>query len=203
MPLDHEPIMQPSLQSLYMKEYQRAQECKRSGKLPDDPVGFSDDDSYKAECSVIPKEALRGASVDSLIPSDFKLVWGHGSRCCVAALPFDNGCNNKAQMEMQGTWESFINNGRYLRILNVMRTTRLAVGFTSVAEAPGKYYDLLPDMLQKDVDQGGCSFDVAYLNPRDMFDPTDRKYFMEKCQKALGNLKKILGAMSLNNGDLN
>lgn len=203
MSLDHEPIMQPSLQSLYKKEYERAQLCKRTGKLPEDPVGFSDDDSYKAECSVIPKEALKIATLDSLIPGDFKLIWGHGSRCCVAALPFDNGCNNKAQMEMQGSWEGFINNARYLRILNVMRTTRLAVGFTSVAEAPGKYYDLLPELLQKDVEEGGCSFDIAYVNPRDLFDPTDRKYFMGKCQKALENLKKILGAMPYHEGGLN
>ena len=89
MSFDGEPMMQPSLQSLYKKEYDRAQACKRTGRLPSEPVGFTDDDSYKAECAVIPAEALKNASLEGLIPNDFKLIWGHGSRCCVAAF---DGC---------------------------------------------------------------------------------------------------------------
>lgn len=192
-----ETFMHSSLQNLFLQEADRARKNSGSGKVLPEAAESADLDSYRAECGVIPKGAFKGITFDGL-PREFKFVWGNESKCCVVALPFDDGGNMKEAMKIDGSWESFIENKKFLRLLSVMPGNKMTTGFPNMSTAPGRYFDLLPDEIKADVNAGGCTFSVEYKNSGD-----NREWFIGQCQKALENLKRLLGTGGAGDGSLN
>lgn len=194
---DHEPIMQKSLQNLFGSERDRAQNAKNAGELLSKPEEMASIGAYRSENSVIPPEAYETIDLERMIPDDFKLYWGNNSLCCAVSLPFDDGGNNRAQMQTQGTWDSFLNRQQFLRLLSVMPNSKLTNGFGSFASTPARYFELLPEELRRDVDEGGCTFYVIHRNPQQLYDADDRARFITNCNKALQNLERFLASGNL------
>jgi hypothetical protein len=194
---DPEPIMKKSLQNLFGEERDRSRKAKEDGVPLSRPEESSDIDGYRAENAAIPSRAYESLDIDSMLPKDFKNYWGNNSLCCAVFLPFDDGANNKAQMQIQDSWDSFVADRRFLRLLTVMPTSKLTQGFGSFADTPARYFELLPEELRRDVDDGGCTFEVKYANPRQLDDSADRAWFIAQCEKAIQNLRRYLASGNL------
>jgi hypothetical protein len=146
-----------------------------------------DDDIYRDECMALPENFLQGLDLDSMLPDDFKSLYPQGTKCCMAVLPFNDGCFGKNHLSPQ-KWQEFVNAPlpTFLRALMV-QPNGLTQGF---ADIPANYYDIFPAILRKDVNEGGASFRVDY-NRKDKLD--DREWFLAQCERALNNLRKFFG----------
>lgn len=185
--------MQLSLQNLFQREYARAKRNGGSGKVMPPPDESADIDSYKEELATLPAAAYKDLSIEALLPKDFKNTWGNDTKACLVFLPFDDGGNMKDGMLTQGSWDKFLTEKKFMKLLEV-RATKLTNGFPNMSDPPGRYFELLPVEIRKDISEGGCSFHVEYKNPQNLYDTEDRAWFAGQCQKALENLKRILGA---------
>jgi hypothetical protein len=179
-----------TLKDLFDSGHARVARGKK--EVPKTAVETVTDEGYMKECAALPKGALEKIDFDEMLPSDFKLYWPDSTICCLAVLPFNDGCFGKEEMQTEGKWGSFLKNKSFLRLLMVMPLTKLTSGFGNVGEPAGRYFDFLPDILKKDVSEGGCSFDVRYENALDSGNTKDRAWFIAQCNQALSNLKNFL-----------
>jgi hypothetical protein len=196
--IDQAPETKNDLRILFSEEFDRVSLARQKGGSP---VSSSDESAYepvpeevyKNQCSVIPKKAFNGIDFDRLLSRDFKTHYRQGSTCCVAVLPFNDGCFNKEEMTFENKWEAFILNKKFLRLFDVNLRTGLTSGFGGHASPAGRYFEFLPELLKKDISEGGCSFTMEYTKPADPNDEYDRRQFIENCNTALNNLKIFLG----------
>lgn len=184
-----------TLKKLFNTEHERVRIAATEGReLPAGSASPVTDAEYKNECGALPPSAFENLDFEGMVPSDFKMYWPDGTICCLAVLPFNDGGFGMDEMKNEKKWKDFLDNKRFLRLFMVMPLTKLTSGFGNSGERAGKYYELLPDVLKKDVNKGGCSFSVRYDNPSDSKIVKDRQWFIAQCDKALSNLKEFLGA---------
>jgi|GEM_PF-3149515 len=169
-------------------ERSRAWDHRNEGKTLSKPRQKPVDDVvYRDECAVLPENFLNGIDLDSMLPDDFKMLYPHGTTCCLAVLPFNDGCYGKNHLSAE-KWDVFVKSSlpAFLRALMV-QPNNVTHGF---ADIPARYYDFFPSILSKDVSDGGASFMIDY-NRNDGKD--DRVWFLEMCNRALNNLRKFFG----------
>ena len=168
-------------------EYIRARDFLNQGKdLQRDKSAPVPDADYRLECDVLPKNFLDGFNLDSMLPDDFQTMYMHDSICCLAVLPFDDLFYGQRHLTSK-KWEAFIKSKNYLRALMVYPTTGITQGFGDI---PACYHDLLPEILRRDIAEGGASFKVDYKRKDNK---SDRQWFLEISEKALNNLRKFFG----------
>ena len=182
-----------TLKDLFNSEHERARAAKTEGRELDPPGVAVTDADYLAECAALLKSALKSVDFESLLPRDYKLYWPDETICCLAVLPFNDGGYGKEEMQAEGKWDEFLERKSFLRLLSVMPLSKLTSGFGNVSEPAGRYHELLPEILKKDVSEGGCSFNVSYDDPFDHGNASDRGQFIAQCNQAFSNLKKFLG----------
>lgn len=191
---EKEPIIAMSLQNRFDNERAQAVAASRLNKPLAAVRGENQAlDDYAAECDAIPNEALLNVDWDALVTSDFKLRWPQDTRCCIAMLPFDYGGKNKDEQMTEGKWDAFLASKKFLRLFSVSYINALTLGYGDMAEPPGRYFAYMPAEIQKDISQGGCTFDVEYSDPRNLTSSKDREWFMRQCRIAYSNLLTLLG----------
>ena len=172
------------LRSSMELERMRARDCMNRGERLKKPSQKPVDDAvYRDECRVLPENFLEGFDLDSMLPADFKAYYPHGTICCLAVMPFNDGFYGQNHLSAE-KWKAFINAPlpNYLRALMV-QPSKLTHGF---ADVPARYFDLFPSILTQDVEAGGASFRVDYKR-NDGLD--DREWFLNMCNRALDNLR--------------
>ncbi len=156
-------IIKQSLQSIHKMEKDRAAEAAVTGKklrkLQVKPV---ENDDYLTEISVLPPNFMDGLLLDNYLDEDFMDYLCHGLKACVAVLPYAENCSNKEALEAGGRWGKFLNEKGYFY---VMRVTSNGLCQRYRMDNPGYYYDPLPEILRKDVREGGCTFEINYPFP--------------------------------------
>lgn len=191
---EHEPLISISLQNRFDQERAQAVAASRVKKvLPSVQAEPQQIDDYALECEVIPSDALSGLDWNSVITSGFMLDWPNGSKCCVAMLPFDYGGKNKQEQMIEGSWNNFLASKKFIRLLSVSRVNGLTLGYGDMAEPPGRYFAFMASEIQKDISQGGCTFDVEYSDPRNLSNSKDREWFKRQCRIAYRNLLVLIG----------
>ncbi len=132
------------------------------------------------------------------MPSNFADFYPEKLIVTLAAIPFDT--LGRLISELQDEEKAaFLENGR---LVNIWKTRpvykNLTLGFGDV---PGYFYDLLPEKLKQDVEQGGCSFEVKYPAPTALNgdiglyldqQQTNKQWLYTQQVKALQNLQEML-----------
>lgn len=175
------------LHNKFVDELERAQAGKRLEKGAKAPVGEGE---YKDECSVLPQGFLDNVNVDALLDDDFMYYWSNGLKCCVAVLPFADNFSDKAALKAGERWEDFIKNQDFLRLF-LVNSQGLSQRFES--DIPAYWHDLLPDILRRDVSQGGCTFQIQYPEPRLRNHESNREWLKAQIRAALENLRAFFG----------
>jgi|WetSurMetagenome_2_1015567.scaffolds.fasta_scaffold42109_2 hypothetical protein len=181
-----------TLKELFNDEHELIRMARLEGRELPAPAKSVTDPAYKKEVSVLPKKAFADVDFNALLPKNYKHYWPHGTTCCAAAFAFNDGGFGKDEMQIEGKWEKFLEQKSFLRLLMVMPLSRLTSGFGNAGDPAGRYFDLLPDILKKDVSEGGCSFTVEYKDLSDSKNTDDRQWFTAQCARALSNLQKFL-----------
>jgi hypothetical protein len=177
-----------SLRFSMEQERRRALEYFRNGQtLPPPSQQPVDDEVYREECSVLPENFLDDINLASYLPDDFQDLYPHGTKCCIALLPFNDGFFSKKHLSPE-KWAILVRTKPtpILRALLVHGN-----GFTQgFGDVTARYYNLFPSILTKDVSEGGTTFKVNY----DRHDGRDdRQWFLYMCERALNNLRRFLG----------
>jgi len=189
---EREPEIRPSLRERFETEKTRVKRMSDSGgKITDVPKPSIDpvtDDEYKAEA-----EPLARSANTAVLPSEQELpdyledVYPAGQKFCLAALPFTDACLD-GEVVAEETWQQWLFQGGYLRwLLMDPAQEDLTLGFGGKS---GYFFDYLPASVKKDVDEGGCTFDLQYPYPKG--EPGNKEWFLGKLNKALQNLRTIL-----------
>ncbi len=147
---------------------------------------------YLNECSVLPESAKNAISEKILpdsetLPRNFEAMYPRGLRFCMLALPFMDSGFDKKNLE-PSRWEEFLNEKRFVKYLTVDSSAdNLTFG---LGDVPVYIYDFFPATIKKDIEMGGCSFDLDY--PYSAGDARNREWFLSQCRKAANNLGKIV-----------
>ncbi len=134
------------------------------------------------------------------IPDDYALYYRPGMIVVFGAFPFDSIGRLINRMNPEDK-EVFLKNRRLIhRLIANPRQKMLTEGFFDL---PGYFYDLMPEKLKLDVDNGGCSFRVEY--PAPLLDEmeadeveylkaqsTNKFWLYQKQMQALQNLQKMI-----------
>jgi hypothetical protein len=150
-----------------------------------------EDEDYRIDCADIPVKYLIAINFNEIIPDEFMHYWGNNTKCCVVVLPFNNAGNGKSVLDRK-SWDSFVSDAGFLRLLSIMPTTKLTSGYPDFGSSTGRFFELLPSSVSKDVNEGGCTFNVRYPDPAHFYNPENRKWFIKQCVLAYDNLKRIL-----------
>jgi hypothetical protein len=112
--------------------------------------------------------------------NDVKRQHVAGGKCCLAIFPVSD-------MGLKWTANE-IKDKAYLRLLNISKTDGLTRNFSFYA---ARYFELLPELMQKDVSKGGCSFDIPPEEPGSF--GKDTAEFIKNYLLAFNNLRKFFG----------
>lgn len=188
-----ETIIRQSLQQRFNVEREESGNMAyfNNRKNPPAPAAYADDE-YSAECSVLPAGLLNGIDASRLLDDNFMLYLTNGFKCSVAILPFADNCSDRAALIAGGRWEKFLTDKDYLRLI-VSNSNGFGSRFEN--DNPGYWYRLLPQILAKDVADGGASFTMKYphpLTPRGLTTgqiDENRAWLITQIERALNNLR--------------
>lgn len=194
----------PSLGLLLSKESERVWEFVRKDldvrSAPKPEINEVEDDEYLALFASLSPEEVNNVidqhlgitkdNPDGYDDEDFPLelrdLPPDGYLFCPVFLPFDDNGDGKSMLS-DFEYRDWVNNGTLIRNMIVEPTDHLTSGFT---ENMGYYYDFLPKILKKDVEDGGCCFIIDY--PQSDMTYENRAWLITKYRKALENMRKIL-----------
>ncbi len=189
---DDEPMILNDLCTRFSKEHDRVLALHKAGRhVKDEPkpviTPLSDHD-YVAECSVIPPRFLpEKLSID---PSEMDVVFERdfrpGELCCVVALPFDDAGFHVSEMSSENL-SKFFAQGGFMKYLHVDPKNHLTQGFSN---RDGYYFDHLAESIRKNVNEGGCTFELQYPDQTGSW--KNKEWFVQKLEQAYQNLRKIL-----------
>lgn len=213
--LNESPMESPDLSNnlgkLFQHEKDRVWDLRHEGKRVRDTVKpaaiepVSEDDfrelqkdiSNEAVDTIINK-ALGISSfepegdLEDSLPRNLEAVYPNNTLFCPVILPFDdNGRGRKSEEDPHGIeeeeWKELVSKGGFIRYLIVDPNDHLTSGF---ADVMGYFYDYLPDIIRKDVNEGGCTFMIRY--PEEQDHPANKIWFARKVKQALLNLRAIM-----------
>lgn len=142
------------------------------------------------ECSDLPIADLKpDEALNHSVLSNHKTLWFPGNKFFLAPIPFIEGGYGKEALSPE-EWRKFIDSKLFLRALCVYGDDNMTANF---GRSPHYFFELFPEELRRDVEEGGCSFEIEYKNPHIYDDPADAEWFKQKYRKAVANLKKIFG----------
>jgi len=126
-------------------------------------------------------EDLQRLPAPNVENNKIEISYPTGNKCLIIAIPFFPGgmsFRDKADIE-----------NNLVRSL-IIGKDRKTYGF---GDRPGYYSLLLPDEIMKDVEEGGCVFDIEYPYPDAINSEENKKYLQEKINHAFLNLRRLLG----------
>jgi hypothetical protein len=103
-----------------------------------------------------------------------------GDRCCLTAIPVTDMGVDLTEQEIM--------NHQYLRLIAKSARDGLTHNFSMY---PARYFDLMPELIQKDVQEGGCSFVVEEDDPNQF--GKAQSAFIRDYKLAFNNLRKFFG----------
>ena len=195
--------IEASVQRLLVREMARARDFKGSPyELPKpQDIEIPENDDYLAMLTAIPRNFLEQINMNYLlqvVPSDIEGRYPAGNKFCYGVFTFDELGYDKDCMDCTpGSWQKFLEKKGFMRPLYIIEKDGNFVGYKKkgMTEGFGKsyyygyYYEFLPDLLKKDIKQGGCSFVLNY--PRGSREEK-RDWFISNCLIAVNNLKMAL-----------
>ena len=174
-------------EAFYSAREKSGESADKSGKLTVPDFSFSLEDVL-FECSDLPIADMNPAeALNYSVLSNHKTLWFEGNKFFLAPVPFIEGGYGKESLS-PAEWQKFIDSKLFLRPLSVYGKDNLTANF---GRYPHYYFDLYPEELRKDIEEGGCSFEIKYSNPHIFSDPADAEWFRKKYLKAISNLKKL------------
>ncbi len=149
------------------------------------------ENGYKAECAVIPKSALTNEFLTKAesLQRDLEEFYKEGMVYCFAAVPFNGASFDKTQMQKVGSWEKFLKDGLFLKRLRIVPNAG-NLSHDIDHNLIGFFFELFPKRIQKDVSEGGCSFEIKW--PNEAGHPQNKIWFAEQQKKAYKNLQTFL-----------
>lgn len=183
--------MEPAEIANYIDNHMK--DCRDAFHAKEDPMPFDgrvlDLEEYRKFC----KDALRGVQPlpDKLLEdrkkfhipagTQLKKEFPPGSKCCIAVIPVTpRGVKFEKDKVTKGAYQ----------IALIIKDEVTNKGF---GMAPSHIFDILPVEIQKDVEDGGCTFDIPPYDYDDKLNVTvdDRDRIVALYEKAYENAQKI------------
>jgi len=189
---EREPEIRPSLRERFETEKNRVKRLRDAGgnitDVPKPSIDPVTDDEYRSEAAPLTHSVSTAVlPSEQEFPKYLEDMYPAGKKFCLVALPFTDACLD-GEVVAEETWQQWLFQGGYLRwLLTDPENEDLTLGFGG---KHGYFFDHLPPSVKKDVDEGGCTFDLQYPYPSG--EPGNKEWFAKKIQKALQNLRTIL-----------
>lgn len=150
---EHEPNSGPRLHKMFFDRMQEAYNKQPPQKNFSPPTN----ESYLEQADTL-KECITQIKPVSANELDrfYRGYYPEGWHITIAALPFTEHCVTAELLKKYGEWDEFESGKRYMYQLMTNPQTGLTHRFSF--DLPMYLQDVLPEILTRDVEKGGCSF---------------------------------------------